>query len=38
MDGKGTAKMKTVAGEMLTFTLINNVVTVSDSKGGTCNN
>ena len=34
MDGKGTAKMKTVEGETLTFTMIGNVITVSDSKGG----
>lgn len=33
-DGKGTAKLKTVAGEMLTLTQIGSVITVSDSKGG----
>ncbi len=33
-DGKGTAKLKTVAGEQLTLTQIGNVITVSDSKGG----
>ena len=34
MDGKGSAKMKTVEGETLTFTKIGDVITVSDSKGG----
>ena len=33
-DGKGTGHLKTVEGEMLTFTQIGNVITVSDSKGG----
>ena len=33
-DGKGRATMKTVEGEVLTFTQIGNVITVSDSKGG----
>ena len=33
-DGKGTGHMKTVEGEMLTFTQIGSVITVSDSKGG----
>ena len=32
-DGKGTAKLKTVEGEMLTITQVGDVLTVSDSKG-----
>ena len=31
--GKGTAHMKTVEGEQLTFTMIGNILTISDSKG-----
>ena len=32
-DGNGKATMKTVEGEVLTFTMVGNVVTVTDSKG-----
>ena len=32
-DGKGTGHLKTVEGEMLTFTQAGTVITVSDSKG-----
>ena len=33
IDGKGKAVMKSVEGENLTFTMVGDVITVSDSKG-----
>ena len=33
MDGKGKATMKTVEGEMLTFTMAGDAIIVADSKG-----
>lgn len=35
--GKGTATLKTVQGQVLTFTMANGMVVITDAKGGTAN-